>query len=284
MLCKTLFTIVLITPLALSAPLHQRGLTEVKKIAVLENAQDPHTISPGAEMTKVAQGWEEAPRLMMAAQRFLAQDRQIVENSKLYLDFLDRENWHYLISFVQNLTCEHLRPTDISAISALSQSFEPVYDVVKGPSPPITTAISLEDKDITVIKGPAKGIAVASWVFDIAICCWLLSVLDSFRNKGQTTIAPNDPIKYDANLLILRPLYFDDTHHTTLNEAVELLAQGKISVLKAKPIIRGKLYLTMLLTQEVIPVQACSGHTSCSTPLLLLAQVRVYDWGFTSRF
>jgi hypothetical protein len=50
----------------------------------------------------------------------------------------------------------------MSAISALSQSFEPVYDVVKGPSPPKITAISLEDKDITVIKGPVKDEAVAS--------------------------------------------------------------------------------------------------------------------------
>jgi hypothetical protein len=91
MLCKKIFAIAFIAPLVLSAPLHQRGLTEVKRIAVLENAQDPHTISPGPEMTKVDEGWAEAPRLMMAAQKFLNKDQHTVQNSKLYQDFLDRK-------------------------------------------------------------------------------------------------------------------------------------------------------------------------------------------------
>jgi hypothetical protein len=102
MLYQQLLTVAFIAPLALSAPLIRRGLTEVKKIAVLENAQDPHTVSPGDEMRKVAEGWEEAPRLMMAAQKFLTKDSQTVQNSKLYQDFLDRECLHHLITFRQN--------------------------------------------------------------------------------------------------------------------------------------------------------------------------------------
>jgi hypothetical protein len=103
-------------------------------------------------------------------------------------------------------------------------------------------------------------------------------MLDRFRNKGRLTKAQlaTDPIKYDANLLILRPLYFDDTRHTTLEHALDLLSTGDFNELGKKPVIRGKLHLATLFRQLLTLAQACSGHMSCFTPLLLLALVGVH--------